>query len=119
MNYYIDYTTQRLFFSTCFTASCIGAIMICWFWFGIRAALRDNEQLTQRLFTVAQNLQLAERMTGQPFYTSILDGALPCEKKDRLYLGMRNDFYGKCTGMLQREERMPVSSCEDEGSEEE
>jgi hypothetical protein len=113
----MDYTTQRMFFSICLTTSCIGAIMICWFWFGIRAALQDNEQLTQRLFIVAQNLQLAERMTGQPFYTSILDGALSCERKERLYTDMRNDFYGQCTGMLERQERMPVTRCETDGNE--
>lgn len=118
MDFYMNYTAQRLFFSTCFTASCIGAVMICWFWFGIRAALQDNEKLTERLFVVAQNLQLAERMTGHPFYTSILDGALPCEKKERLYLGMRNDFYTRCNGMIEREERMPVNTnCDSNDSE--
>lgn len=111
MDLYTDYTTQRLFFSTCFTASCFGVVVICWFWFAFRAAIRDNEQLAQRLFVVAHNLQLAERMTGQPFYTGLLDGALPCEKKELLYLGMRNDLYGRCTEMLQRQEKMTVSSC--------
>jgi hypothetical protein len=104
----MDYTTHRMFFSTSITVVCIGVILICWIWIGFRAALQENEQLTQRLFIVAQNLQIAERMTGQPFYTSLLDSALPCEKKERLYLGMRTDFYGRCTGMLERQERMPV-----------
>jgi hypothetical protein len=88
-------------------------VLVSWMWFAIRAALKDNEQLSERLFTVAQNLQLAERMTGQPFYTSLLDGALPCEKKERLYVGMRNDFYTRCTGILSRDERMCVeNNCE-------
>ena len=118
MDFYMDYTTQRLFFSTCFTASCIGAVVICWFWFAFRAAIHDNEQLARRLYVVAHNLQLAERMTGQPFYTGLLDGALPCEKKEQLYLGLRNDLYGRCTEMLQRQEKMPISSSSVEEEEE-
>lgn len=110
----MDYTTQRMFLSTCCTTLCVFGVVLCWFWFAFRAAVQDNEKLTQRLGVVAHNLQLAERMTGQPFYTSLLDGALACEKKERLYLGMRSDFYGRCTEMLQRQEKMPVSSCEEQ-----
>jgi len=97
-----------MFYSTSITVLCIGGILICWLWVGLRAASKENEQLTQRLFIVAQNLQIAERMTGQPFYTSLLDGVLPCEKKEQLYLGIRNDFYGRCTTMLERQERMSL-----------
>lgn len=97
-----------MYLSICCTALCIASIILCWFWFAFRAAIQDNGQLRQRLFTVAQNLQLAERVTGQPFYTGLLDGALPCEKKELLYLGMRNDLYGRCTQMLQHQLKMPV-----------
>ena len=115
----MDYTTQRMFLSTCCTSLCVATVVICWFWFAFRAAVRDNEQLRQRLYVVAHNLQFAERMTGHPFYTGLLDGALPCEKKEQLYLGIRNDLYRRCTEMLQRQEKMPVNSCVDCDEEEE
>lgn len=105
---YMDYYTQRMFFSTCLTGMCVLTVIIGWLWIAVRAATEENEKLNHRLFTVSQNLQLAERMTGQPFYTSILDGAMACEQKERLYSGMRGDFYGHCSDMINRREKMPV-----------
>lgn len=57
--------------------------------------MKENNTMTNRIKSLSENLQLAEHMTGDPYYTSINESRMSCEKSDWLYDSMRARLFKK------------------------